>query len=132
MIIRFFVQFLLVNATLFLLVGGGLYLWSAPDISIAFITATALTMLNTLGGSLHAILKLRSDKETRIQDYQLAKVGNMLLRLLLLITAVALILRYTNLPEIAFTLGLFISYICNSVLEVIFILKTLANQRVNH
>lgn len=49
--------------------------------------------------------------------------GSMFFRLIGLLGAIVLILLVTNFPQISFILSLFISYLCKSVLEIIFINK---------
>jgi hypothetical protein len=49
--------------------------------------------------------------------------GSMFFRLVGLLGAIVFILLITNFPQISFILSLFISYLCKSVLEIIFINK---------
>ena len=49
--------------------------------------------------------------------------GSMFFRLVGMIGAIVIILLVTNFPQISFILSLFISYLCKSVLEIIYINK---------
>ncbi|MGM0589296.1 MAG: hypothetical protein ACQETE_12815 [Bacteroidota bacterium] len=112
-------------ALIFMIVLGGGIGWSlySPWVSLSISIGIVLTAINTMVGYLVI------DKYFGAAFNQFMKMvfGSMMIRLLLMGLIVVLILIATKINQIGFTVGLFISYILFSLIEVIFINKKASN-----
>lgn len=91
---------------------------------LAVIAAFLLTSVNAYGGY-HAIV---ATKAGSMSSFMLTVFGGMMARMALMLAALALVVVATDLPEITFTIALFIAYICKSVMEM----KLIHNESTNH
>lgn len=80
-------------------------------------------ILLTTANAIAAVILAARGMKGSMNDFMLKVVGGMGLRLGALLAVVFLLLAFTNIPEFSFIISLFISYICKSVLEIIFIIK---------
>jgi len=112
-------RILLIDAILLVVAFITIYVWldftHLPGILIALV----LTTINAVAA---VYLAVKGMKGT-MNDFMLSAMGGMMLRLVLLLATVFLILAFTNIPDFSFIISLFISYICKSVVEIIFIQK---------
>jgi hypothetical protein len=77
----------------------------------------------TTANAIAAVVLAAKGMKGSMNDFMLKVVGGMGLRLGALLVIVFLLLAFTNIPEFSFIISLFISYICKSVLEIIFVIK---------
>ena len=77
----------------------------------------------TTANALAAILLAKSSMKGTMNDFMLRVMGGMGLRLGVMLIIIFLLFAFSNIPEFSFIISLFISYICKSVLEIIFIIK---------
>lgn len=123
MIRDFVIRILLINV-LFLMIFGSFLALKFDNLHIfAMLLATAITAANTVIGFYY----INKDFNADFNTFMSTVFGSMFIRLLTLGGVITLILIFTELPQITFTLSLFISYIYNSVLEFIFVHKKSAN-----
>lgn len=109
----------IIDAILLLLAVLAVYVWLDLSHLAGMIIALILTTANAIAA---VYLAVKGMKGT-MNDFMLSAMGGMMLRLVILLAAVFLILAFTNIPDFSFIIGLFISYICKSVVEIIFIQK---------
>ena len=77
----------------------------------------------TTTNAVAAILLAKSSMKGTMNDFMLRVMGGMGLRLGVMLIIIFLLFAFSNIPEFSFIISLFISYICKSVLEIIFIIK---------
>jgi len=91
------------------------------------IVALVLTTVNVLVGYW---LIVRSIDQS-MNDFMKKVFGGMVVRMFILMGVIAFILLATKIHQNSFIISLFISYICKSVIEIIFINKRSQNHRVS-
>ncbi len=91
---------------------------------LAVVAAFLLTSFNAFGGY-YAIVK---SKAGSMSSFMLSVFGGMMVRMALMLVALAFVVVATDLPEFTFTIGLFIAYICKSVMEM----KLIHNESTKH
>ncbi|MCH8567820.1 MAG: hypothetical protein LAT67_06140 [Balneolales bacterium] len=114
----FFISLALINAVL--LVAAWLFeIYTQHNVFPGFVLALIITSANAV-----AALKFAADGiHAGNNAFMIRVMGGMGLRLLIMLIAVMIVVFFTNLPTLSFTISLFISYISKSVLEIIFVLK---------
>lgn len=112
-------RILLIDAILLVVAFITIYVWLDFTHLLGILIALALTTINAVAA---VYLAVKGMKGT-MNDFMLSAMGGMMLRLVLLLATVFLILAFTNIPDFSFIISLFISYICKSVVEIIFIQK---------
>jgi hypothetical protein len=113
------IKLFIIDAVLLLLAVLSVYLWLDVSHLAGMIIAIIITTINAVAA---VYLAVKGMKGT-MNDFMLSAMGGMMLRLVILLATVFLILAFTNIPDFSFIIGLFISYICKSVVEIIFIQK---------
>ncbi|MCH8494069.1 MAG: hypothetical protein LAT57_00370 [Balneolales bacterium] len=110
---------------LILLLAGVLpvYLTLGRDDAVSALIALALTTSYTLLGSYYANTYFDAD----FNKFMSKVFGAIFIRLVVLAVSIFLILKFSNLPQITFTVSIFISYLSKSVLEILFINRKSAN-----
>jgi hypothetical protein len=109
-----------------ILIGLGLVassLWLGMNHFPGILIAIVITTVNAVA----AVILAGKGLNGTMNDFMLRAMGGMGVRLAAMLIVIFLLLGFTNIPEFSFIISLFISYICKSVLEIIFILK-LRNQ----
>lgn len=115
---QFYKRILLLDC-LSLLIAAALYFFLSPIHAYALLTAIGATTLNTFTGFYYIQKYMNASTE----DFNSYVYGSTFARLLGMMIVIALVLLFSNFPQITFILSLFISYIYKSVLEIIFIHK---------
>lgn len=110
---------LIIDAILFFLAGVLYYLLLDPIHFYAISTSIGITTLNAISG-FYLIDKFF---HASMSQFMSIVFGSMFFRLMVLGAFIIMILLFGNFPQITFIVSLFISYICKSVLEIIFINK---------
>ena len=82
-----------------------------------------LAILMTSGNAIAAVMLVKRYLNADMNKFMAGTMGGMMLRLGTMLVIIILIFAFTNIPQISFIIGLFISYICKSVLEIICINK---------
>jgi hypothetical protein len=115
---QFYKRILLLDG-IFFLIAIVIYLLFSPIHAYALLTAIVATTLNTFTGFYY----IQKYINASTADFNTYIYGSTFVRLLGMMVVIALVLLLSNFPQITFILGLFISYIYKSVLEIIFIHK---------
>jgi hypothetical protein len=95
------------------------YLLPDPIHFYSMLTSIVITSLNAITG-FYLIDKFF---HASMSQFMSIVFGSMFFRLMALGVFIIMILLFSNFPQITFIVSLFISYICKSVLEIIFINK---------
>lgn len=111
------------------LIFGGYPVFHAYGMSAltGMIVALVLTTVNVLVG--YWLIVRSIDKS--MNDFMKKVFGGMVVRMFILMGVIAFILLATKIHQNSFIISLFISYICKSVIEIIFINKRSQNHRVS-
>ena len=91
------------------------------------IVALVLTTVNVLVGYWMIVRSI----DQSMNDFMKKVFGGMVVRMFILMGVIAFILLATKIHQNSFIISLFISYICKSVIEIIFINKRSQNHRVS-
>jgi hypothetical protein len=110
-------QILVINGIALVLIGSALAYLLPIEHFLAFLLAIAITFANAIVGCYY----IDQNFDASFNDFMSTVFGSMFFRLFALGVLITLLLIFSATPQITFTLSLFISYICNSVLEFIFI-----------
>lgn len=100
-----------------------IYLLFGRNDAVSALIALVLTTAYTLLGSYYTNAYFEAD----FNKFMSKVFGAIFIRLVVLAASIFLILRFSNLPQITFTVSIFISYLSKSVLEILFINKKSAN-----
>lgn len=95
------------------------FLLTDPIHYYAMLTSIGVTTVNALAG----FFLIDRFFNATMGQFMSVVFGSMFFRLMALGGFIILILLFSNFPQITFIVSLFISYICKSVLEIIFINK---------
>lgn len=95
------------------------YVMMPVEYALSVVASLALTSISSIVGFYFQNKYLHAPTE----EFVSFVYGSMFFRLIGLLGAIVLTLLMTNFPQISFILSLFISYLCKSVLEIIFINK---------
>ncbi|HKI45941.1 MAG TPA: hypothetical protein VKA08_11480 [Balneolales bacterium] len=94
---------------------------------LGMIVALVMTTANVLAGYWIIIRSFHLD----MSDFMKRVFGGMGIRMFVLMGLIVIILLVTKINQNSFIISLFISYICKSVIEIIFINKRSQNHRVS-
>ncbi len=110
------------------LIFGGYPVYHAYGLSAltGMIVALVLTTVNVLVG--YWLIVRAVDQS--MNDFMKKVFGGMVIRMFVLMALIAFLLLATKIHQNSFIISLFISYICKSVIEIIFINKRSQNHRV--
>src|SRR5690606_18393655 len=116
---KFIKNTLIIDAVLLISIALPLYFMMPSQYAISVIASLIITTTNSLIGFYFQNKYLHAPTEEFISYVY----GSMFFRLIGLVGIIVMLLLITNFPQISFILSLFISYLCKSVLEIIFINK---------
>jgi|GEM_PF-6439351 len=103
-----------------ILMGAGvlpLYFVASTSHALAALAALIFTSIYTLVGTMLTNRYFHAGHK----EFMSNVFGTVATRLLALAAAIFVVLKYTSLPEITFTVSIFISYIGKSIQEILFI-----------
>jgi hypothetical protein len=115
-----FTKWILIVDFILVSIATGLYFLLSDSIHFyAMLTSIGITTLNALIG----FFLIDKFFHASMNQFMSIVFGSMFFRLMALGGFIIVILLFSNFPQITFIVSLFISYICKSVLEIIFINK---------
>ncbi|HAC15511.1 MAG TPA: hypothetical protein DCE78_06145 [Bacteroidetes bacterium] len=110
---------LIIDLVLLISIALPFYVMMPVEYALSVVASLALTSTSSIVGFYFQNKYLHAPTE----EFVSYVYGSMFFRLVGLLGAIVFILLITNFPQISFILSLFISYLCKSVLEIIFIHK---------
>ena len=113
---NFIRKVLIIDIVLLVSIALPFYVMMPVEYALSVVASLALTSTSSIIGFYFQNKYLHAPTE----EFVSYVYGSMFFRL---VGAIVLILLITNFPQISFILSLFISYLCKSVLEIIFINK---------
>lgn len=116
---NFIRKVLIIDIVLLVSIALPFYVMMPVEYALSVVASLALTSTSSIIGFYFQNKYLHAPTE----EFVSYVYGSMFFRLVGLLGAIVLILLITNFPQISFILSLFISYLCKSVLEIIFINK---------
>lgn len=113
-----FIRNILITDALLIVIGVlPLYIFVSESDALAAIAAILFTSAYTLAGTMLTNRFFYAGHK----EFMSNVFGTVAARLLALAAAIFVTLKYTSLPEITFTVSIFISYIGKSIQEILFI-----------
>ena len=116
---KFIRNVLIIDLVLIVSIALPFYVMMPIEYALSVVASLVLTSTSSIVGFYFQNKYLHAPTE----EFVSYVYGSMFFRLVGLLGAIVLILLITNFPQISFILSLFISYLCKSVLEIIFINK---------
>ncbi len=122
---RFARNLLLIDIAALALLSYPIIQWQGSEGWKALLIALVVTSANSYIGYWAILRSIKANMNTLM----LTVFGGMLARMGIMLMVLAFVVVATQLPQITFTIALFIAYICKSVLEMILIHNLPTNRR---
>ncbi|MDI6400556.1 hypothetical protein QLX67_00985 [Balneolaceae bacterium ANBcel3] len=110
---RFIKWILLIDVALVLLFGLPAWLYSGLDLLLPLLLSFAITSVLAIV----SFIPFTRIKKSSMNAYLLAIMGGMLMRMFFIGASLVVVILFTTLNKVTFTVGLLFSYIFKSVLE---------------